>query len=95
MSKHTPASVTVEVQWYGLGYPQGYRLSSVDIRFDWKGTPIYLTIETLKNHHEQDHSFALAIIDLTRMCPLNNLELKRLKPQSNGTHAAGEIALDH
>jgi hypothetical protein len=22
-------------------------------------------------------------------------ELKRLKPQSNGTHAAGEIALDH
>jgi hypothetical protein len=56
MSENSPASVTVEVQCYGLGYPPGYRPLSVDTRFDWKGTPIYITIETLKDHHEHWHT---------------------------------------
>jgi hypothetical protein len=56
MSEHTPASVTVEVRCYGLGYPPGYLPLQVDVKFTWSGAWRYLSIETLQDHHEQWHA---------------------------------------
>ena len=49
-------TLVVQIGYYGLGYPPGYRPLDIDVSFKWDDARWYLYVETSKSHKDNWHS---------------------------------------